>query len=105
MPRTMICDNHKEMVLGTFHRKLQEALYHLQQTEPFTPWSNAAKREIKNLKKGSGRKLVKSGAQKRLWNDCLELESYIKSNTAYGIYKLDGEVPEMTISGELSILS
>ena len=90
------------MILGEFNRKLKEASCHLQQTEPFTPWSNAAKREIKNLKKGSGRKLVKSGAQKRLWNDCLELESYIKSNTAHSTYKVDEEVPEMVMFGETS---
>ena len=39
-----------------------------------------------------GRKLIKSGATQRLWGDCLELESYIRSNTAHGIYKLDKEV-------------
>ena len=43
--------------------------------ELFTPWPNAAKREIKELKKGSGRKLIKSGTPIRLWDDCLELES------------------------------
>ena len=31
---------------------------------------------------------------KRLLDVCLELESYIMSNTAHGIYKLDGEVPQ-----------
>ena len=61
---------------------------------------NAAEREIKELKKGSSRKPIKSHAPKRLWDDCLELESYIKINTAQGIYKLDEEVPEMIISGE-----
>ena len=40
----------------------------------------------------SGRKLF--GTPKRLWDDCLELESYIRSKTAYNIYKLDEEVPE-----------
>ena len=55
---------------------------HLKQTEPFTPWLNAAKREIKELKKGLGRKLIKSGTSKRLWDDCLELESHIRSNAA-----------------------
>ena len=32
--------------------------------------------------------------------DCLEIESYISSNTAHGIYKLDKKVPKMIISGE-----
>ena len=54
------------------------------------------------LKKGSGRKLIMSGAPKRLWNDCLELESYVRSNTAHGINKLDGEVPNLIMSEEMS---
>ena len=35
-----------------------------------------SQREIKELKKGSGRKLIKYGNPKRVWDDCLELESY-----------------------------
>ena len=102
---TVICDNAKEMVLGQFTRKLKEASCHFKQMEPFFPWSNAAKREIKELKKGSGRKLIKSGTPKRLWDDCLELESYIRSNTVYGIYKLDEQVPETIMSGKMSDIS
>ena len=102
MPPAIICDNAKEMILCEFNRKLKDASCHLRQTEPFTPWLNAAKREIKELKKGSGRKLLKSGIPNRCWDDCLELEFYTRSNTAHGTYKLDGEVPEMNISGETS---
>ena len=58
--------------------------------DPFNPWSNAAKRVKKEPKKDFCRKLIRSGAPKRLWDDCLELESYIRINTAHGIYKLDG---------------
>ena len=101
----MMCDNAKKMVLDEFNRKLKETLCHLKQTEPFTPWLNAAKREIKELKKGFGRKLIKVGTPKRLWDDCFQLESYVRSNTALGIYKLDGEVPEMIMSGETSDIS
>ena len=64
-----------------------------------------SKREVKELKKGSGRKLIKSGIPKRLWDDCLELESFIRSNTAHGIYKLDGEVPETIMYSEMSDIS
>ena len=74
----------------------------LKQMEPFTPWSNAAIREIKELKKGSS--IIKPGAPKRLWDNCLELESYI-SNTTHGIYKLDGEVPEAIMFGKTSDIS
>ena len=46
-----------------------------------------------------------SGAPNRLLDDCLELEFYIRSNTACSIYKLDGEVPDTIMSGETSDIS
>ena len=78
---------------------------HLRQTKPFTPWSNAAKRKRRELKKGSGRKMIKSGAPKRLWDDYLELESHIRSNTAHGIHKLGGKIPKTIMSGKTSDIS
>ena len=36
---------------------------------------------------------------KVLWEDCLELESYIHSNTALDIFELDGMTPETKMSG------
>ena len=91
-----MCDNAKEMVLGEFNSELNEVLCLLRQT---------AKREIKELKRGSGRKIMKSDSPKRLWDDCLELESYIRYNIAHGIYKLDGKVCETIVSKEKSIIS
>ena len=69
--------------------------------KPFIPWLNAVEKEIKKLKKGSSRKLIQSGTPKRLWDDCLQLESYLRPNTANGIYKLDGDVPETVLSGDI----
>ena len=65
-----ICDNAKEIIQEKFHEKLNEAACHLKQLEPYTPWSNAAEREIKELKKVTGCKLLRSRAQKCLWDDC-----------------------------------
>ena len=53
-----ICDNAKEMIQGKFSQKLKEAACHLKQLETYTPWSNAAEREIKGLKKGAGHNLL-----------------------------------------------
>ena len=100
VPPTCICDNVKELVHGKFHQKLNKAACHLKQLESYTPWSNAAKREMKELKKWAGHKLPWSRAPKCLWDDCLELEAYIRFNTAHEIYKLDREVPKTVISGE-----
>ena len=46
--------------------------------------------------------MVCTGYPKNLWDHCLELESLIRSNTALGIYILDGEVPETVIKGQAS---
>ena len=64
MPPAVIFDNAKEIILGEFNRKFKEASCHLKQMEPFFSWSNAAKREFKELKKEFGRKLIKFGASK-----------------------------------------
>ena len=93
----------KELVKGKFHQKFIDTACQLKQLEPYTPRSNAAEREIKELKKGAGHKLLWSRAP--MWDDCLELEAYIRSNNAHEIYKLDWEVPEMVLSGEMSDIS
>ena len=98
----IICDNANEVVLGELNRRLKEAWCHSKQMEPFTLWSNATNRGIKELKKGSNRKLIKSVTPKRFWDDGLELESYIRSITTYDIYKLDGEVPKTVMDKEMS---
>ena len=102
VPPTCICNNAKELAQGKFHQKLKEAACHLKQLESYTPWSNAAKREIKELKTGAGHKLLWSRAPKCLWDDFLELEAYIRSNTAQEIYNLDRKVPKTVMSGETS---
>ena len=93
------------MMQGKFHHKLKDAACHLKQLEPCTSWSNAAERKIKELKKGAGCKLLWSRAPKCLWDDCLELEFYIRSNTAHDIYKLDSVVPKTVMSGKTSKIS
>ena len=35
------------MIQGKFSQKLKEAACHLKQLQTYTPWSNAAEREIK----------------------------------------------------------
>eukprot|EP00804_Cyclotella_cryptica_P017277 CCRYP_016828-RA/>CCRYP_016828-RA protein AED:0.02 eAED:0.02 QI:0/0/0/1/0/0.5/2/0/461 len=105
VPPACIVDGSLEQVKGEFRRKLKEASCRLKQTEPYSPWQNAAEGNIRELKKGAGRKMIKSGSPKKLWDDCLVLESYIRSNTAHDIYMPHGEVPETIMSGETSDLS
>ena len=65
-----------KMIQGMFSHKFKDAACQLKQLELYTPWSNAAEREIKELKKGNSHKLLWLRAPKHLWADCLELEAY-----------------------------
>ena len=66
VPPTCICDNAKEWVQGKFDQKLKDAACPLKQLEPYTPLSNSAEREIKELKKEAGHELLWSRAPKHL---------------------------------------
>ena len=44
--------------------------------------------------------MTKMKSPKVIWYDCLELEAYIRSNTAVDIFELDGMIHETNISGE-----
>ena len=59
-----ILNNAKEVIQGMFYQKLKDAACYLIQLEPYTPWSNAAEREIKELKKGADHELLMSRAPK-----------------------------------------
>ena len=48
--------------------------------QPYTPWMSAAKREIKELKKGASYMLW-LWAPMHVWGDCLVLEAYMVSRT------------------------
>ena len=85
---------------GQFRKKLTDADCWLKQTEPYSPWMNAAEGSIRELKRGAGRKMEKTGSPKKLWDHLLELEALLRSNTAHHIYQLKGEVPETVMSGE-----
>ncbi|KAI2506149.1 Reverse transcriptase (RNA-dependent DNA polymerase) [Fragilaria crotonensis] len=49
--------------------------------------------------------MVRSRAPKRLWDDCLEREAYVRSFTAHEIFRLSGQVPETIVSGETADIS
>ena len=62
----------------------------------------AAEGGICELKRRSIRNMTKMMSPKVLWDDCLYLEEYIRSNTVLYIFELDGMTPETKISGEKS---
>jgi hypothetical protein len=64
IPPTMILDGSKEQTLGNFKRKLREADCHARQTEPYSPWQQAAEGCIRKLKRGVSCKMMKTGSPK-----------------------------------------
>jgi hypothetical protein len=105
VPPKIICDGSLEQVKGRFNQKTREADCWTKQIEPYSQWQNAAEGGIREVKKGAGRKMVKKKSPKMLWDDCLELEGQIRSNTAHDIFELQGETPETILSGETSDIS
>jgi hypothetical protein len=46
--------------------------------------------------------MVRFGAPKRLWDDCLVREAYSRSSTALDIFSLEGQVPDTILKGHTS---
>ena len=105
VPIILIIDGAKEQVQGKFKRKARQADCRLKRTEPYSPWANAAEGAIRELKKSFGRKMLRSKAPRKLWDHCLMLEATIRAHTAHDIFELNGEVPEMLVSGQTPDIS
>jgi hypothetical protein len=73
IPPKMILEGSKEQVKGVFRHKLKEVNFHMQVTEPCSPWQQAAKGSICKLKKGVSCKMIRTAASKRLWDHCIQL--------------------------------
>jgi hypothetical protein len=101
----MVMDGANAQIQGDFQRKLSEAGCHIKQTEPHTSTSNAAEGSIRELKRGGGRKMVRSGAPKRLWDDCLVREAYVRSSTALDILSLERKLTDTIVKGQTSDIS
>ena len=86
--------------MGDFKRKVAETGCHMRQTEPEPPQKMAREGGICELKRGSGRNMTKIKSPKVLWDDCLDLEAYIRSNMALDILDLGGMTPKTNMSGE-----
>jgi hypothetical protein len=105
VPNVMVMDGAKEQTQGEFRRKCREAGCHIRQTEPYSPWMNMAENGVRELKKASARAMLKAHSPKRLWDDCLELQAFIKSHTAGYTFGLNGETPETMLTGETADIS
>jgi hypothetical protein len=99
-PLAIIMDGSKEQTMGEFCKKARAAGCRIKQTEPYSPWQNAAESAIREMKRAAGRKMIESKCPRRLWDHCIELESMIRSCTALDSYELNGQVPETIVSAD-----
>jgi hypothetical protein len=88
VPNGMVMDGSKAQVEGDFRRKVCDADCHIKQTEPHTQSFNMGEGAVRELKKGVGRQMMRSGYPKRFWDDCIIREAYVISHTSLDIYAL-----------------
>jgi hypothetical protein len=105
VPPTMVFDGLKEQCKGDFKRKLCEADCHARQTEPYSPWQQAAEGCIRELKQGVSRKMIKTGSPRVLWDHCIELEALIHSSTSNNVYMTNGKVSEIIMTSSTADIS
>lgn len=91
--------------MGEFCKKARAAGCQIRQTEPYSPWQNAAESAIRETKQAAGRKMATSQCPRKLWDHCMELEALIRSHTALDAYELQGQVPETIVSGQTADIS
>lgn len=105
IPIGLVFDNAKEQLKGLFRKKCRDMGIERRPIESYSPWMNGAEDAIRELKRGSSRKMMRSGAPLKLWDHCLELEALIRSHTALSHYELQGRVPETHLRGQTGDIS
>ena len=69
VPPTMIFDGSKEQAVKKgFRNKLRDACCNYKQLQTYSPHSNTAEMNIRELKHGSSRKMIKKQSPKKLWD-------------------------------------
>ena len=71
VPPQLIMDGSKEQTLGEFQKKARQFGFHIKQSEPYSPWKIMSEGAIKELKSGSGRKMMRSLSSAKIWYHCI----------------------------------
>ena len=105
VPPVLVMDGAKEEVMGEFRKKAREMDCRIKQTEPYSPWQNAAENNSKEVKRASARKQMKKRSPRGLWDRSLVLQSLIRSHTVLDHPELNGQVPETLVTGQTGDIS
>jgi hypothetical protein len=62
--------------------------------------NNMGEGGLRELKRGVGIKMLRSGFPKRLWDYCIIMEAYVRYHTEPDIFGLEGTVPESRVKGQ-----
>jgi hypothetical protein len=100
VPNVMVMDGSKAQIEGKFRSKVRDAGCHINKTEPHTQSSNMGEEGVRELKRGVGRTIIRSGYPRRFWDDCIIREAYVRSHTSLDIFVLEAQVPEGKVKGE-----
>jgi hypothetical protein len=55
---------------------------------------------VRELKRGVGQQMLRSGCPKLFWDDCIIIEAYVISHTSLDIFGIEEQVPERKIKGK-----
>jgi hypothetical protein len=100
VPNVIVMDGDRAQTEGEFRSKMRDADCHIKQIEPHTQSSNMGEGEVRELKRGVWRQMLRSGCPKRLWDDCITREAYVRSHTTLDIFGLEGQVPGSKVKDE-----
>jgi hypothetical protein len=96
----MVMDWAKSQVEGNLMRKLCDYGCQTKQRDPHTQSSNMGEGEVRELKRGVGRQIIRSACPNKLWDDCIIRVVCVLSHTALDIFGLQCQFPESKVKGE-----
>jgi hypothetical protein len=99
VPPMIIADAAREQIQGDALLLCNEAGCQIYQLEKDTPSANRAERYIKMLKDEAKADLVKSNSPLVFWDYCVERRAKIINSVARNNLHLQGQVPEMKMTG------
>lgn len=105
VPQTVVSDGAKELMLGRAKEIANEYRVETKATVPYSHWQNQAEGSIREIKKGTRRKLRQTGAPLRTWSYCAKWVTAIRRFTASDIPELDGRTPYEYVVGSTPDIS